>query len=1192
MPLDVVGKVKLAVSLGLFNTEEEFTVIRNLTVDCLLGADFLKEHGAVMDCRTSTLSIGKKSRYDVPMFMAQQQTKCDSVAVTAPVDMEIPGRTIQLIQGELQGEYDSFCEALVEPTSGAPPTNLCIARTLTPVQSGKEVIVQVMNVSPTPVTIYKGMKLGEAIPRHHVLMVNDGVSEVPSVPTSQLQASDFSLDHSDLSPAEKTQLQDLLTQFADLFAPKGGPVGRTPNVKHSIPTEGRPVRQPLRRIPEALKGAVDAEVTKMLEHGVVQPSSSPWSSPIVMVKKKDGSWRFCVDYRKLNSVTHQDAYPLPRIDATLDSLSGAAYFTTLDLASGYWQVEVEEQDKEKTAFSTPKGHFEFNVMPFGLTNAPATFQRLMECVLAGLTGEQCLIYLDDIVVFSKTFEEHIARLTNVFQALRQADLTLKLSKCDFAQREVKYLGHIVSAAGVRPDPTKIEAVSTYPVPNNVKELRQFLGLANYYRRFVADYSNVAAPLHKLLTKENGFHWDSNCQSAFDELKNRLVSPPILAFPDFKEKFVLYTDASDSAIGGVLSQIQEGKERVIAYWSRQLQKAERNYSTTEKEALAAVAAIKEFYPYLYGFHFTLVTDHNPLTSLRGLKDIGGRLTRWMIYLQQFNFQFEYKPGKSHGNADTMSRRPATENIVTIVHQLEINPDDMSRAQLADENLAPVIKALKEEKPLPTNSAPGLRKAFIRNGLLYRKFQLSSSSSAKTQLVIPSNMKATILQQLHDNNGHLGLRKTTESVKERFYWPGYEQEIEKWVRECQQCQQRNAPQPKPQAPLGTIRANRPFEKVSWDIMGPLPTSSKGKKYILVVTDIFSKWVEAFALHSTDTETLATVLFNEVICRYGVPASLHSDQGANLTSQVISSLCKCLGIDRTQTTAYHPQGNGQVERFNRTLEAMLAKIVKENQRDWDQHIPKVLLAYRTALHESTGYSPYRVNFGRSPSLPVDVMLGTVPLPREGEEKEIPEFVEEINHSLKGVFDDVRQKLNETHRKNKVRHDKKSAGSNLTVGDRVWLYVPAVKQGRTRKLSSLWRGPYTVIDRVGAVTYRIQLIGSPKTLVVHRNRLKLCYGEPGTRRPPAPTPQGREREPTQTSPPATPMKQNRSTLPVPPTPKPTYADVVATRPAAPGGYTTSSNEISTESISQPPDNEYSAVSRPQRNRQPPARYGSYVTH
>ena len=427
---------------------------------------------------------------------------------------------------------------------------------------------------------------------------------------------------------------------------------------------------------------------------------------------------------------------------------------------------------------------------------------------------------------------------------------------------------------------------------------------------------------------------------------------------------------------------------------------------------------------------------------------------MVFLQQFNFQFEYKPGKSHGNADAMSRRPPNESVVATVHQLEMDSDELRRAQLADGQLAPVMKALEELRPLPASSPPGLRKAIVQDGLLCRTFQPSSSSTAKMQLVIPTYMKATILKQLHDNTGHLGLRKTTDRVKERFYWPGYEQDIEAWMRECQECQQRNTSQPKPQAPLGTIKANSPFETISWDIMGPLPTSSTGKKYILVVTDIFSKWVEAFALRSTDTETLTTVLVNEVICRYGVPSSLHSDQGANLTSQVVSSLCKCLGIERTQTTAYHPQGNGQVERFNRTLEAMLAKVVKDNQRDWDQHIPKVLLAYRTAIHESTGYSPYRVNFGRSPNLPVDVMLGRVSSSGEGGEKQVPEFVEEINRSLKEVYDDVRQRLNEAHQKNKRRFDEKVAGGNLTVGDRVWLHVPAVKQGRTKKLSSLWRG------------------------------------------------------------------------------------------------------------------------------------------
>ena len=550
-----------------------------------------------------------------------------------------------------------------------------------------------------------------------------------------------------------------------------------------------------------------------------------------MVKKRDNTWRFCIDYRKLNAVTHQDTYPFPRIDETLDSLSGSTYFTTLDLAAGYWQVGIEECDKEKTAFSTRRGHYEFNVMPFGLTNAPATFQRLMECVLAGLTGEQCLIYLDDIIVFSSTFEEHLQRPANVFIALRKAGLKLKPSKCFFAQKEVHYLGHVVSAAGVSPDPAKVEVVSSYPVPTNVKELRQFLGLANYYRRFVPDFSKIAKPLHKLLRKGNTYSWYTACQEAFTELKYRLTTPPILAYPDFKLPFLLYTDASDFALGAVLSQVQDGKERVICYWSRQLTKPERGYSTTEREALAAVSSVKEFYPYLYGSSFRLITDHNPLTSLKGLKDVGGRLTRWMLFLQQFSFQFEYKPGKSLGNVDALSR------VASIIPGCSSTIESIGDAQLQDEQLLPIVKALSDGTSLPSKVAPGLRQAFLHNGVLYCQFRRCAMSPSTAQLIVPNSMKDDVLNQLHNQAGHLGIHKTTEKIKERFYWPGYEQDIENWVRAYQLCQKRNPPQPTPQAPMGTISTRYPFEKISWDIMGPLPISSKGHKYILVITDLFS-------------------------------------------------------------------------------------------------------------------------------------------------------------------------------------------------------------------------------------------------------------------------------------------------------------------------------------------------------------------
>ena len=408
------------------------------------------------------------------------------------------------------------------------------------------------------------------------------------------------VDLSHLSTNEQQELTQLLLDFHSLFPAKGSPLGQTSVVSHCISTTGHPIRQPLRRVPEALKITMASEVDRMLDHDVIRPSTSPWSS-VVIVRKPDGSWRFCIDFRKLNAVTHRDAYPLPRIDSTLDSLKSATYFTTLDLASGYWQVAMAENDKEKTAFSTPQGHFQFNVMPFGLTNALATFQRLMECVLAGLSGEECLIYLDDVIVFSVSFKQHMECLARVFAALEKAQLKLKLSKCHFVQKEVKYLGHIVSEKGIAPDPSKIEAVSSYPPPQTPKELKQFLGLSNYYRRFIPNYAHIAEPLNKLLRKDQRrmkFQWDTNCQVAFDELKCKLTTTPVLSYPDFTWPFILYTDASDMAIGGILSQSHDGCENVICYWSRQLTKAERNYSTVEREALAAVSVIKEFYPYLY------------------------------------------------------------------------------------------------------------------------------------------------------------------------------------------------------------------------------------------------------------------------------------------------------------------------------------------------------------------------------------------------------------------------------------------------------------------------------------------------------------------------------------------------------------------------------------------------------------------
>ena len=668
--LDVVGKAVLPITVGSLEFEHEFTIVRNLTVDALLGVDFLTRHQATVDCVKGCLTLAAE---EVPFIHTGSDscqpsgTASSSFPITVLETIVIPGRSLLFVTARLNG---ASCKTvpdagLIEPTLGAAtPKHILIARSLATSKDRNQILVQVINVSPGNVTLCKGTPLGEFIPMHDVCVVDATTTPDACTHDTALPLDDIDLSHSNISPQEKQQLLDVLNTFRDVFAVGGEPLGRTSVVQHDIQTSGPPIRQPLHRLPVALKPTVTEEVSKMLTQGVIRHSSSPWSSPLVLVKKKDKSWRFCVDYRKLNNVTHRDAYPLPRIDATLDSLNHCSLFTTLDLASGYWQVEVTEQDKEKTAFSTPNGHFEFNVMPFGLTNAPATFQRLMECVLAGLSGEQCLVYIDDIIIFSESFQEHLNRLVRVLQRLREAGLKLKPKKCQFAMQQVTYLGHVISAHGILPDASKIEAVADYPAPKTAKQLKQFLGLTNYYRRFINHYAAIAEPLHKTLRgRPKHFVWDEHCTQAFNTLKQCLVTPPILALPNFEEPFILYTDASDVAIGGALGQIQNGVEHVIAYWSRQLKPAERKYSTVEREALAAVSAIKDFYPYLYGHTFTLVTDHHPLTSLKNLNDFGDRLTHWSLFLQQFDFKFQYKRDSTHTNADALFRQPPTVNLVT-------------------------------------------------------------------------------------------------------------------------------------------------------------------------------------------------------------------------------------------------------------------------------------------------------------------------------------------------------------------------------------------------------------------------------------------------------------------------------------------------------------------------------------------------
>ena len=455
----------------------------------------------------------------------------------------------------------------------------------------------------------------------------------------------------------RENIRDLLYEYSEVFSKDEWDLGWTDVVTHTIDTgDTKPIRQQMRRYPPAHLVAIDKQINDMRKQGIIEPASSPWASNIVLAKKKDGTLRCCIDFRQVNDATKKDAYPLPRTDACLDAMSGCSYFSTFDLRSGYHQVKLQPEDSDKTAFITRRGMFKFKTMPFGLCNAGATFQRLMDLVLTGLNLEVCLVYLDDILVFSKTADEHLDRLIQVLKRLKEANLKLKPSKCKLMQREVAFLGHIVSGAGISTDPEKVRLIKQWPVPQDVRQLRGFLGLTGYYRRFVEDYALIATPLHNMTKKNCPFKWDAECHAAFEKLKHALSSPPILAMPDEVGTFTLDTDASESSIGAVLSQVQGGLERVIAYAGRKLSRNEQNYCVTRKELLAVVYFTKHFRQYLLGRKFVIRTDHAALSWLRKTPEPLGQNSRWLELLGEYEFDIRHRSGTKHGNADALSRHP--------------------------------------------------------------------------------------------------------------------------------------------------------------------------------------------------------------------------------------------------------------------------------------------------------------------------------------------------------------------------------------------------------------------------------------------------------------------------------------------------------------------------------------------------------
>jgi len=1103
----VDGQVTVTVAIKQIRFPSTFYASENVD-DVILGMDWLAKHKVIWNFETGKVTV---SGHTVEL-VDKDKSKSRCRRCRAGSDLEIPPHSeaiisANLIFGNFAARSPNECWSTVpsEPVPG-----LRVARTLIS-NNSSTVAIRVCNVSRRPISLQKGQSISSL---QNVNVVATSCNTDAVKPDAQQQrCSIVEKVDSSVPESARAQLSRLVETYQDIFSYNEYDLGSTAIVQHEISTTAPPFKQPLRPQPRARLPVIDNLLNDMQAQGIIEPCQSEWASNIVLVTKRDGSIRFCVDYRKLNLITKKDVYPLPRIDTCLDTLSGAVWFSTFDLRSGFHQVKVHPRDSNKTTFICHRGTFRFPRMPFGLCNAPATFQRLMDTVLMGLNFDICLAYLDDIIVFSRDLPSHMERLERLFQRLREANLKLKPSKCHMLQKSVAFLGYTVSGEGISTDPSKIEAVENWPTPTNLRQSRAFVGLCQYYRRFVPNFSAIAAPLHALTKKGAQFVWSAECQTAFDRLKDALISANVLALPNDEGQFILDCDASDRAIGAVLSQIQDGKERPICYASQLYDRHQENYNVTRKELLAMVTFTKKFRQYLLGRHFLVRTDHAALQWLRRTPEPIGQQARWLEILEEFDFTVQHRAGTLHGNADALSRRVAATSATPTVSSLpaaDAGRIDWPTEQQNDSVVGEVYRLVQAGSLRPTPESLTDRSAEVKSllaqydslainnyGILYRSFTDAGTGVEYKQTVVPCALRAEITDDLHRglNGGHLGLRRSKLQLKKRFYWPGWSLDVSLAKRRCHQCARYQRPRPHKQGNLQPMLTGEPWERIGIDITGPHPTSAKRNVYILTIIDHFTKWIELVPMRNQEAATVAKILFERVICVHGCPIQILSDQGANFESNLFQELCRLMAIDKIRTTAYKPSTNGNIERFHGTMHSMLAKLVSDNQRDWDQKLPAVAFAYRTSVQEATQFTPYFLMYGREARIPADLIYG--PPPAEEASVTIDEFVEKQRTTLREAYELTREHLRSNARRRKRHYDLRTRPQEYSIGSWVWVYVPRRRGGRYQKWRSLYQGPFRIDKQLGPVNYLVRRNERSRPWTVHVDKLKPCFQPPNQSEP-----------------------------------------------------------------------------------------------
>ncbi|KAK1628072.1 hypothetical protein QYE76_002387 [Lolium multiflorum] len=839
-----------------------------------------------------------------------------------------------------------------------------------------------------------------------------------------------------------------MTEFGDVF-PEEVPAGLPPlrGIEHQIdliPGASLPNRAPYRTNPEETK-EIQKQVQALLDKGYIRISLSPCAVPVILVPKKDGTWRMCVDCRAINNITIRYRHPIPRLEDMLDELSGAAVFTKIDLRSGYHQIRMKEGDEWKTAFKTKFGLYEWLVMPFGLTNAPSTFMRLMNHVLRDFIGKFVVVYFDDILIYSRNESDHIIHIRHVLQVLRDSKLYGNLEKCTFCKDKVIFLGYVVSKHGVEVDVSKIEAIQNWPTPMNVSQVRSFHGLAGFYRRFVPNFSTIAAPLNELTKKGVAFEWGVAQDHAFDELKRLLTSAPLLALPDFNKQFEIECDASGIGIGGVL--MQEG--RPIAYFSEKLSGAKLNYPIYDKELYALIRVLEVWQHYLWPKEFIIHSDHEALKYLKAQSTLHRRLAKWVEFIESFPYIIKHKKGKDNIVADALSRKTMLLTHLDVkIPGLEVLCD----LYATDHDFAEPYRLCVIGK--------AWEKYHIHDGFLFRA----------NKLCVPeSSVRLLLLQESHAGGlmGHFGREKTLLMLADHFYWPKMRRDVDRYVKRCITCNKSKS-KLKPHGLYTPLPApTTPWEDISMDFVLGLPRTKRGHDSIFVVVDRFSKMSHFIACHkSDDASHIANLFFREIVRLHGVPKTIVSDRDVKFMSYFWKTLWRKLGTKLLFSTTCHPQTDGQTEVVNRTLSQLLRSMIKKNLKEWEECLPHVEFAYNRAVHSTTELCPFEVVYGFKPITPLDLL----PLPIHErvnmEASKRADFVKKIHVKTKELIE-------KKGKSNAARKNKKRKEMLFKPGDLVWVHFRKDRFPTLRKskLKPRGAGPYKVLAKINDNAYSIDL-------------------------------------------------------------------------------------------------------------------------